>query len=140
MVRLLFKVVDLVHAKMCKFDLQIDFIKADASTAFEATPQITALGGDDQVAVDFTAAADPVGAPISNYQYSLDEGWSWLTLNPAITGSPATISGLTNGVKYSIELRAVNSIGPRAISQSAKATPIAMPNAPTNLSATTNAL
>tara|TARA_B110000305_G_scaffold178430_1_gene197620 strand:- start:42 stop:227 length:186 start_codon:yes stop_codon:yes gene_type:complete len=61
-------------------------------------------------------------------------------LNPAITGSPATISGLTNGVKYSIELRAVNSIGPRAISQSAKATPIAMPNAPTNLSATTNAL
>ena len=140
MVRLLFKVVDLVHAKMCKFDLQIDFIKADASTAFEATPQITALGGDDQVAVDFTAAADPVGALISNYQYSLDEGWSWLALNPAITGSPATISGLTNGVKYSIELRAVNSIGPRAISQSAKATPIAMPNAPTNLSATTNAL
>ena len=140
MVRLLFKVVDLVHAKMCKFDLQIDFIKADASTAFEATPQITALGGDDQVAVDFTAAADPVGAPISNYQYSLDEGWSWLALNPAITCSPATISGLTNGVKYSIELRAVNSIGPRAISQSAKATPIAMPNAPTNLSATTNAL
>ena len=140
MVRLLFKVVDLVHAKMCKFDLQIDFIKADASTAFEATPQITALGGDDQVAVDFTAAADPVGAPISNYQYSLDEGWSWLALNPAITGSPATISGLTNGVKYSIELRAVNSIGPRAISQSAKATPIAMPNAPANLSATTNAL
>ena len=140
MVRLLFKVVDLVHAKMCKFDLQIDFIKADASTAFEATPQITALGGDDQVAVDFTAAADPVGAPISNYQYSLDEGWSWLAFNPAITGSPATISGLTNGVKYSIELRAVNSIGPRAISQSAKATPIALPNAPTNLSATTNAL
>ncbi|HAJ85135.1 MAG TPA: hypothetical protein DCM25_10310, partial [Rhodobacteraceae bacterium] len=85
-------------------------------------------------------AADPVGAPISNYQYSLDEGWSWLAFNPAITGSPATISGLTNGVKYSIELRAVNSIGPGAISQSAKATPIAMPNAPTNLSATTSAL
>ena len=116
------------------------FIKADALTAFEATPQITALGGDDQVAVDFTAAADPVGAPISNYQYSLDEGWSWLAFNPAITGSPAIISGLTNRVKYSIELRAVNSIGPGAISQSAKATPIAMPNAPTNLSATTNAV
>ena len=72
------------------------FIKADALTAFEATPQITALGGDDQVAVDFTAATDPVGAEISNYQYSLDGGWSWLAFNPAITGGPAIISGLTN--------------------------------------------
>ena len=116
-----------------------DFIKADALTAFEATPQITALGGDDQVAVDFTAATDPVGAEISNYQYSLDGGWSWLAFNSAITGSPAIISGLTNRVKYSIELRAVNSVGPEAISQSAKASPIAMPNAPTNLSETTNA-
>ena len=116
-----------------------DFIKADALTAFEATPQITALGGDDQVAVDFTAATDPVGTEISNYQYSLDGGWSWLAFNSAITGSPAIISGLTNRVKYSIELRAVNSVGPEAISQSAKASPIAMPNAPTNLSETTNA-
>ena len=111
----------------------------DAPTTFTAAAKINASAGDGKVVVNFTPAPDPTGAPITNYQYSIDGGWSWVAFNPAITSSPATISGLENGVEYSIELRAINAVGPGAVSQTAKATPIATPNAPTNLSAVTSA-
>ena len=110
-----------------------------APMAFEATPDIDALGGDGQISVEFIPAPDPVGAPITNYQYSLNGGVSWIAFDPPITSSPATITGLTNGVGYNIQLRGVNSVGPGIVSTSAQATPMVAPNAPTNLSATTNA-
>jgi len=110
-----------------------------APMAFEATPDIDALGGDGQISVEFIPAPDPVGAPITNYQYSLNGGISWIAFDPPITSSPATITGLTNGVGYNIQLRGVNSVGPGIVSTSAQATPMVAPNAPTNLSATTNA-
>ncbi|MDG2300013.1 MAG: fibronectin type III domain-containing protein, partial [Planktomarina sp.] len=112
--------------------------RPNAPTGFTAAAEINATGGDGQLNINFIPPANPTGAAISNYQYSLDGGWSWVAFNPAITASPAQISGLKNGVEYTIELRALNAVGPGAASQKAKATPLARPNEPTNLNATIN--
>ncbi|GAB2626296.1 MBG domain-containing protein [Belliella aquatica] len=65
---------------------------------------------DGAVEISFVAGSDG-GSPITNYEYSLDEGQTWISFDPAITSSPATITGLTNGTAYNISLRAINSQG-----------------------------
>jgi len=52
------------------------------------------------------------GSSITNYEYSLDNGQSWVSPSPAVTQSPLIISsGLTNCTSYQVKLRAVNSAG-----------------------------
>ena len=84
-----------------------------------------------QATVTFTAPANG-GAAISRYQYSINGGASWINLSG--TTSPLTIAGLTNGVTYSVMLRAVNSQGGGAPTAAANVTPISAPDAPVILS------
>ena len=104
-----------------------------APTGLVATP------GNGQASVAFVAPANTGGAPISNYEYSINNGTSWTARNPAATGSPLVITGLTNGTAYQVKLRAVNSAGPGAASAAVGVTPVApvvVPGAPTRLVAT----
>ena len=55
--------------------------------------------GDTTATISFTAGATG-GSDITNYQYSLNGGTTWIALSPAQTGSPVTISGLTDGTSY----------------------------------------
>ena len=96
-----------------------------ASTALVATP------GNGSVSVAFTEGADG-GAAISNHEYQLDDG-AWVAFSPAVTSSPVTIPGLTNGTSYSLRLRAVNSVGAGAASDPVSVTPRTVPAAPTGL-------
>ena len=104
-----------------------------APTTLVATPQ------DGAASIAFTAPTDlPSGAgesanDIINYEYSLDGGQNWLAI-PAVTTSPVTISGLTNGTTYSVTLRAINTIGTGITSSSVAVTPV---GPVCNLSATT---
>ena len=75
-----------------------------APTGLVATP------GNGSASIAFTAGNNG-GAPITNYEYSTDEGNTWTALSPAVTTSPVTIPGLTNGTQFTIYLRAVNSVG-----------------------------
>ena len=84
---------------------------------------LTATPGDGTASVAFTAGAIG-GSPITNYKYQVDGG-AWTALSPAVTTSPVTIPGLTNGTQYSIKLRAVNSIGDGAESAAVTVTPVA---------------
>ena len=43
--------------------------------------------------VSFTAPMDAGGGTITDYEYSLNDGVSWVTLSPAATTSPVTMSG-----------------------------------------------
>jgi len=114
-----------------------------ASAAVSATPRtipsaptaLVATAGDGQASVAFTAGADG-GSAITNYEFSTNDGRSWTAFNPAVTASPAVISGLTNGTAYSIRLRAVNAAGNGAASAAVSATPRTIPSAPTALVAT----
>ena len=84
-----------------------------------------------QAVVSFTAPANG-GAAITQYQYSVNGGLSWLNLTG--TTSPLTIPALTNGVTYSVTLRAVNSQGGGPATASTNVTPVSAPDAPVILS------
>ena len=76
----------------------------DAPTSLHST----LTGGSDQIS--FTAGPDG-GLAISNYEYSLDGGTSWIALDPAMTASPVTITGFVPDTSVSVELRADNIAG-----------------------------
>lgn len=78
----------------------------------------------------FLAPATNGGAPITSYEYSVNNGASWETRTPAGTSSPLSIGGLVNGVTYTIRLRAVNAVGSGAVSEAATVTPRTLPGAP----------
>ncbi|NCY17326.1 MAG: hypothetical protein EBX39_11265, partial [Actinobacteria bacterium] len=114
-----------------------------ASSAVSVTPRTTPSAptslnvtpGDSTVSVAFTAGADG-GSSIINYEYQLNGSGSWYAFSPAVTSGPVSIP-VTNGVAYTVKLRAVNAAGSGAASSaSASFTPATTPSAPTGLNAT----
>ena len=82
------------------------FAAPDAPTNLVVTPINT--GG----MIQFTAPANDGGSAITNYEYSTDNGATWVTPSPAVTSSPLIISsGLTNCTNYQVKIRAVNAAG-----------------------------
>ena len=79
-----------------------------------------------QLSVSFTAPINDGGSPITNYQYSLDNGANWTARDPASTASPLVITGLTNGTVYTVQIRAVNEVGLGAASVAVSAAPGAL--------------
>lgn len=93
-------------------------------------PAISAITpGDGQLSVAFTAPASAF--PVTNYEYSLDGGETWLARSPASTASPIVIQDLTNGVTYIVALRAVTASAAGPASEPLAAIPVATPGAPT---------
>ena len=73
-------------------------------------PQIEdVIPGDGKLTVRFTPPANDGGASITDYEYSTDNGVTWVSTGS--TTSPIVITGLTNGTSYNVQLRAVNSSG-----------------------------
>jgi len=88
-----------------------------ASATVQATPGIpdapTNLDiqpGDTTAVITFTPGSDN-GSAITNYTYSTDGGSTFTPFSPAQTTSPITISGLTNGTLYTIQIAAINAVG-----------------------------
>jgi hypothetical protein len=74
--------------------------------------------------VQFTPPANDGNSNITNYQYSTDNGDTWITPSPALTESPLFISsGLTNCTNYQLQLRTVNAAGASSPSVAATLTP-----------------
>lgn len=100
------------------------------ATAASATPRTVpgaptvgvVTPGAGQLSVAFTAPTSDGGAPITNYEWSVD-GTTWTTPSPASTASPLVATGLTNGTPYTIRLRAVNAAGHGPAASGAPAAP-----------------
>jgi large repetitive protein len=104
--------------------------------AAPAAPTITSItAGDTSATINFTSGSSN-GSAITNYQYSTNNGESWITQDPSSTISPIVVSGLTNGQTYQVKLIAINNIGAGAASDSTPVTPVAAPAAPTITSIT----
>jgi gliding motility-associated-like protein len=65
----------------------------------------------NSLSVAFTPPASSGASAISNYEYSIDNGANWITLNPVQTSGPIEITGLSSGTTYAVQLRAVNAQG-----------------------------
>ncbi len=90
----------------------------------------TALPGDMEAAVAFTAPVSNGGSPITGYA---------ATCTPTGTGSntvsPVIVATLTNGTLYTCSVQAINAIGTSVASGMSMFTPSATPTAPTFSSA-----
>ncbi|MEI7781446.1 MAG: YDG domain-containing protein, partial [Planctomycetota bacterium] len=106
---------------------------ATVSTA--ATPRTTPSAptinsitpSNGQLSVAFSPPSDG-GSAITGYEYSTNGGSSFTAATG--TSSPIVITGLTNGVTYDVQLRAVNAAGTGAASSTTQAAPVA-PASPT---------
>lgn len=125
--------------------------RSEPSLMVEGTPSTlpsppTGLSGapnDKQMIISFTAGNNG-GSAITNYQYSTDNGVTYLALDPVDTSSPITITklssdgttDLTNGVAYLVRLKAVNNNGVSTGSSAISVTPFVVtePPAPVDLS------
>jgi len=73
--------------------------------------------------ISFTEGASN-GSVVSNYKYSLNGG-SYVSLSPTDAISPITITGLTNGTSYQVQIRAVSNLGDGQVSNQLSASPTA---------------
>jgi len=106
-------------------------------------PTITSIAsGDGSLTVAFTAPTYDGTNTIINYQYSLDGNLTFTSIDPADATSPITITGLANGVEYSVTLRAITSVAVGEPSNAVVAAPATVPNAPSifNVSPSNDAL
>lgn len=88
-----------------------------------SAPTITAItAGNGELTVAFTAGSDG-GAAITNHAYELDGSGTWTVLSPEDATSPITITGLTNSTTYTVRIRAINTAGQGAPSNSLDGTP-----------------
>jgi len=100
-----------------------------------SAPTITSVVAiNTQLAINFTQPASDGGSTITNYEYSLDNGLTYLdaATYAAWTGlpNPINVSNLRNGVTYSVRIRGRNVGGIGALSNTVTATPATLPKAP----------
>ncbi len=91
-----------------------------------------------QLSVSFSAGTDG-SSPITNYQYSTDNGATYTSFSPAQTSSPLIISGLTNGTTYTVKIRSLQGNQTSEASNAVTGRPVALPGAPTITTITNDA-
>ncbi|MCW2931881.1 MAG: fibronectin type protein [Actinomycetia bacterium] len=98
----------------------------------------TVTAGDGQVTVAFTpsTADQRLRNPITSYTVIARQGVN-VTSGPGVTatgsGSPITVTGLTNGLNYTVTVYAANAAGSGPESLPKVVTPQTVPGAPTNV-------
>jgi hypothetical protein len=84
---------------------------------------LSIIPGNTIATLLFAVSTSTDGNPITNYEYSIDGGITYLLCIPAVVASPITITGLTNGITYTILLKAMTKAGTSDASNFGKVTP-----------------
>jgi Fibronectin type III domain/Calcineurin-like phosphoesterase len=94
---------------------------------------VSAVAGNGQASVSWTAPSSDGGSPILSYTITGTPGGSASVTAPATS---ALVTGLTNGTSYTFTVTATNAIGSGSASSASNAvTPAGLPGAPTGVSA-----
>ena len=122
--------------------LNSDDTTGSASAGVSSTPRtvpgaptgLTVTPGNTQLTASFTAPASDGGSAITNYEYSINGGTSFTAVSPASTLTSITITGLTNGTSYDVQVRALNAAGSGSATASVSGTPRTTPSVTTGAS------
>lgn len=121
--------------KLVAFEIRSTAVAAEAPVITKVTP------GDQSLTVDFARPSRDGGYAISNYEYSTDNGVTWVSVSPTSTATQLTITNetdtgnpLSNGTTYSVKVRAVTD--PSVGAGLASAPVNGIPNAPSGPSLT----
>jgi hypothetical protein len=111
------------------------------ATVSNVPTNVTAVPGNTQATVSWSAPGSDGGSPITGYDVTrYAAGLAPVTTSVVGAGTEATISGLANGTTYTFRVAATNAIGTSAQSaDSNPVTPRRLPDAPTSVSATAGA-
>ncbi len=105
------------------------------ATAPSAPTSVTASAGDAQATVSWQAPANTGGRPVTRYTVTVSPGDAQLTVDAS--NLSATVTGLSNGTAYTFRVFATNAVGRGPDSAvSNPVTPVTVPGAPTQVSAT----
>ena len=108
-------------------------VSASTSSIPDAPTSVSATRGNAQATVSFTAPAVSGGSAITSYTATSSPGG----FTASGSGSPLTVSGLTNGTAYTFTVIATNSFGnSTASAASSSVIPATVPDVPTSVSAT----
>ncbi len=114
---------------------EIEAWTASGATVPDAPTGVSAVSGNQQATVSFTAPANNGGSAITGYTVTSNPG----SIIQSGASSSIVVSGLTNGTAYTFTVVATNAIGNSVPSSaSAPVTPAAsatVPDAPTSVSA-----
>jgi titin len=91
-----------------------------------------------QLSVSFSPGR-PGSSPITNHQFSTDNGATFTSFSPAQTTSPLIISGLTNGTTYTVKIRSLQGNQISEASNAVTGRPVALPGSPTITTITNDA-
>jgi hypothetical protein len=106
------------------------------ATTPDVPTDVSAIAGNTQAIVSFTAPSSDGGSVITLYTATSSPGNITGTLNPA-EGGAILVTGLTNGTAYTFTVTATNAIGTSDASGSSTSVTLAtVPGAPTGVSAT----
>jgi len=105
------------------------------ATVPQSVAGVTVTRGDRGASVSWNPPASDGGDPITSYRVivRLD---GRVTNEISLTGTSATITGLTNGSRYEVTVSAINAVGAGDESTSVAVTPATTPDSPRNVQAT----
>ena len=92
-----------------------------------APTDLIAIPGNSLVSINFTSPSSNGGSAITNYQYTLNGGNTWIDCAPVTIVSPVIIPSLINDTNYQVNLRAINANGNGESSDSVYVTPSSNP-------------
>ena len=102
-------------------------IDATVPTRPDAPEIVSVVPGDGSLEVTWAPSVSDGGAPITLYRVTAAAGGVNTTCEGLSTDTTCTVTGLQNGVVYSVYVRAINVAGISAIADFEVATPVAAP-------------
>ena len=138
------KSVMLTHAVTGGDYLGVEPASVTVVIPVEGTPGaprgLTATAGDQQVRLSWSAPSSDGGSAIARYQYRVQQSGrgfiEWADVPGGASATSYTVTGLENGISYTFEVRAVNSVGGGQGTTASATLAESAPGAPANLSAT----
>ncbi len=105
-------------------DVNTSVIRSTRWAATPVSPRIAAItSGDTTLDIEVVPPASPEPFfAVTNYEYSLDDGRTWITRAPASATPRIVVTEVANGVAHALRVRAVNISGPGARSDQASVT------------------